>query len=181
MIGKGNYGRVFLSPYSYKVCIKYLIDKVQMDSHIDAVVKEHTYLENLHGFEVEGVRAPNVYFKGLKAPPYYLGMERIYGKSLEVIKNDPKDSQDFIEIIKSQKRRDVIFKICSFIKQMHLQKRIIHGDIHLGNIMLDKRGNWYVIDFGLSSRIEFDDNSAELREKDIQKVIETINEVYDNI
>ncbi len=181
IIGKGNYGRVHVSPHSHKVCIKYLIDKIQMESHQKAIVNEAGFLNSLHGFVVEGVRVPDVYSIGLNNPPYYLGMERIYGKSLEAIKTSPEDSQDFVELIKSQDKEQVISKITQFIKQMHIVKRIIHGDIHAGNIMIDKKGNWYVIDFGLSMNIDFDDDSTDLKEKDILNVRETIEGVYNSI
>ena len=181
VLGEGNFGCVYQSPHSEKVCIKFLTDQVQTEFHEKVIEKEAQYLKSMYQFVVDGVRTPYAYFKGTKKYPYYIGMEKINGKSLFAIMEDKDNNQELVDVIKRQKKEDVILRIKNFLEQMYIVKKIVHKDVHPGNIMIDTEGNWYVIDFGLSREREFGDESQELHADDIKHLKETIEELYAKI
>lgn len=43
-----------------------------------------------------------------------------------------------------------LIDVTDCLKELHLKYKISHGDIHPGNILIDSKGQFYLIDFGLS-------------------------------
>ncbi len=106
------------------------------------------------------------------------GMEKIDGNSLNIIMEKP-DTIDFLDVIKNQNMLEVIGKMKKFIIQMHKEKKIVHRDLTPRNIMVDRKGNWYVIDFGKGKRIEIGDDSTEGSERtDVSTVENSIRQLY---
>jgi tRNA A-37 threonylcarbamoyl transferase component Bud32 len=52
----------------------------------------------------------------------------------------------------------------NFITKMHTEKKLVHRDLTARNIMIDRDGNWYVIDFGRARPIEIGDDSTDMSE-----------------
>jgi serine/threonine protein kinase/RecA/RadA recombinase len=52
--------------------------------------------------------------------------------------------------LKSQSAISSIIELADCLQELHLKFHINHGDIHPGNILIDKNGQFYLIDFGLA-------------------------------
>jgi tRNA A-37 threonylcarbamoyl transferase component Bud32 len=89
------------------------------------------------------------------------------------------ESIDFLDVITSQKQEDVIRRMKNFIKEMHAQKKMVHRDLSPRNIMVDRGGNWYVIDYGRARRIEIGDDTTDVSESsDIAGAENAIRQLY---
>ena len=168
-------------PYAPHVCVKYLVDPEKAREHGNNFREEKDYLEDLHGFEVDGIRVPDVYFYHMSEFGTCFGMENIDGKSLDRIMENP-EAVDFLDVIRSQKQEDVIARMRNFVLQMHSKKKIVHRDFSPRNVMVDREGNWYVIDFGRAKRIEIGDSSTDVSENtDLASAENAIRQLYAKI
>ncbi|MBK7566242.1 MAG: AAA family ATPase [Bacteroidetes bacterium] len=52
--------------------------------------------------------------------------------------------------LKSQSAISSLIELADCLQELHLKFKINHGDIHPGNILIDKNGQFYLIDFGLA-------------------------------
>ena len=180
-VGNGSVAEVYEMPYAPQVCVKYLIDVEMAREHGNNFQEEVAYLEDMKGFSVEGIRVPYVYFYHMSDFGTCFGMEKIEGKSLNIIMENP-EKIEFLDVIKKQDMSEVIDRMNKFIKKMHEEKRIVHRDLTARNIMVDKNGNWYVIDFGKAKRIEIGDDSTEGSERtDASTAENSIRELYAKI
>lgn len=199
-LGEGNYAKVFGVPEASVVCIKFLKDEVQGEKHLKIITREIDILETLRDVVVAGIRVPYVYAKGLTHQPYYFVMETIQGHSLKDIFGDPQnllpkkiapqEQLDFAKRIVSQNKEDVIANFTQYLEELHERKKIIHGDIHAGNIMIDKNGNWFLIDFGLGLVMDIGVDlppeempykartTEEAKESELRSMRTTIEEVF---
>ena len=50
---------------------------------------------------------------------------------------------------------EIGIKLIRELRRLHLTAKVVHGDIHLGNILYDSRRNLHIIDFGRSRSNEF--------------------------
>lgn len=151
-VGNGTVAEVYHMPYAPHVCVKYLVDPEKAREHGNNFREEKDYLEDLHGFEVDGIRVPDVYFYHMSEFGTCFGMENIDGKSLDRIMENP-EAVDFLDVIRSQKQEDVIARIRNFVLQMHSKKKIVHRDFSPRNVMVDREGNWYVIDLAVPKEL----------------------------
>lgn len=180
-VGNGSVAEVYHMPYAPHVCVKYLVSPAAAREHGNNFREEVGYLDDLHGFQIEGVRVPNAYFYHMSDFGTCFGMENIDGLSLDRV-IDKLDTVDFLEVIKSQKKEDVIFKIRAFISAMHAEKKIVHRDLSPRNIMVDREGRWYIIDFGRAKRIEIGDQSTDMSETtDLASAENAIRQLYEKI
>lgn len=69
-------------------------------------------------------------------------------------------------------------RFTNYLTRMHKEKKIVHRDVDDGNIMIDKDGNWYLIDFGRVKRIEIGEDASVLEEEDFKEMRFTIREIY---
>ena len=69
-----------------------------------------------------------------------------------------------VHMLPFAKGMELGIKLIEEIRRLHLTARIVHGDIHPGNMLLDNRGNIKIIDYG---RARF--NQRELTNKPVQK------------
>jgi tRNA A-37 threonylcarbamoyl transferase component Bud32 len=180
-VGNGSVAEVYHMPYAPHVCVKYLVSPEKAREHGNNFREETDYLEDLHRFTVEGIRVPDVYFYHMSDFGTCYGMENIDGLSLDRIMEKP-DQIDFLEVIKNQNVEDVVNRFREFISAIHLEKKLVHRDLSPRNIMVDREGNWYVIDFGRAKRIEIGDDSTDLSEKsDMAGVENAIRQLYAKI
>lgn len=176
-LGKGSVARVYRTPYSEDVGVKILVNEEQRKKHGNTFSEEGKYMEEMEDFEVDGIRTPHVYYFD-KNEGVYIGMEIIDGKSLRDIKANKEASHDLVQLILSQDKNDVIRRLQHFIKAMHAQKGILHRDLDDGNIMIDKHGHWYIIDFGRAKKIDVGEDATHLEDVDIQWMREAILDIY---
>lgn len=147
VLGQGQVGKVVQVPGVNAVCIKFLKDDVQGEKHLKLINNEISILESLRDMVVAGIKVPYLYAYGLDHPPYYFVMETVQGYSLKDIVEKPHEVPDFVERLLAQDEDEVIANLTKYVEELH-SRRIVHGDLHAGNIMMDKNGNWFVIDFG---------------------------------
>jgi RIO-like serine/threonine protein kinase len=60
---------------------------------------------------------------------------------------------------------EIIRRMKVFLTRLQEEKKIVHRDLATRNIMVDKNGDWYVIDFGKAKKIEIGDESTVMSEK----------------
>jgi tRNA A-37 threonylcarbamoyl transferase component Bud32 len=58
--------------------------------------------------------------------------------------------EDAISEIKTQNFIGGLMEMADCLMELHINHRINHGDLHPGNILVDKNGQFYIIDFGLT-------------------------------
>lgn len=180
-VGNGSVGHVYEMPYAPHVCVKYLVDPAIAREHGNNFREEMGYLDDLHRFEVKGVRVPDVYFYHMSDFGTCFGMEKIDGLSLDRIIANP-EAVDFLDVIRAQRKEDVIASVRAFMEKLHSEKKIVHRDMSPRNIMVDKQGRWYVIDFGRAKRIEIGDSTTDLSEHtDIASAENAIRQLYASI
>jgi tRNA A-37 threonylcarbamoyl transferase component Bud32 len=180
-VGNGSVAEVYHMPYAPHVCVKYLVHPEKAREHGNNFREEKDYLEDLHRFTVDGIRVPDVYFYHMSDFGTCFGMENIDGLSLDRIIENP-EGIDFLDVIASQKQEDVIQRMRNFITRMHKEKKIVHRDLSPRNIMVDKEGNWYVIDYGRARRIEIGDDTTDVSETtDIASAENAIRQLYAKI
>lgn len=101
-------------------------------------------------------------------------MQRIYGMSLQEIVEqrrfpnniNPKSRKDFVKLRESFKN------VREFIRTMNETLGIYHNDLYLRNIMLDRHGKWWIIDFGEATKEYFQQS---IRNTDSQTIKTTWN------
>jgi serine/threonine protein kinase len=58
--------------------------------------------------------------------------------------------EDKVSELKNQSAISSIIELADCLQELHLNFQINHGDIHPANILIDKNGQFYLIDFGLA-------------------------------
>lgn len=164
-LGNGSVAHVYEMPYSSHVCVKYLVHPEMMREHGNNFSDECSFLSEMHRFEVEGIRVPDVFFEHMSDFGSCFGMEKIDGHSLNIIMEGRSGTEEIADIIRTQDVKDVVARMRGFVDRMHKEKKIVHRDFSPRNIMVDRSGNWYVIDFGRARRIEIGDSSTDFAEE----------------
>ena len=145
-LGSGRTAKVYSVPTASTTCIKFIVN----DSPVDIpVYSEVDILNTLNDFSVEGIRTPTVYFKqiGYGKQQFY-GMERVQGTDLSQILANPRKNAELVNIARKMDRDDVIRRLVAYVTEMFKVHRITHGDLKQVNVMLDKNGDLFIIDFG---------------------------------
>ncbi len=162
-VGNGSVAEVYYIPEAPHVCVKYLKNPAMAREHGNNFREESQYLNDMKGFVIDGIRVPHLLFYHMSDFGTCFGMERIDGKSINLITENP-EIIDYLDVIKNQDMNDVLRRMRNFITTMHKEKRLVHRDLTARNIMVDREGNWYVIDFGRARPIEIGDDSTDLSE-----------------
>ena len=95
----------------------------------------------MHDAKLAGVPTPTIYFIDLTATTII--MEYIDGKRVKDVLNE----------LPLHERRKLCETLGNFVGRLH-RKRIIHGDLTTSNIIIDKNGKIFFIDFGLAEYSE---------------------------
>ncbi|CAG8475507.1 5896_t:CDS:2 [Ambispora gerdemannii] len=78
------------------------------------------------------------------------------GTLLQYIK---KASSEYESGLDEDQAREIFLQIAESVRYLHNDMRLIHKDIKLDNILLDKEGTWKLCDFGLTEYQSGDDDS----------------------
>lgn len=153
-IGKGNAGHVFRAPHTKGYCIKYLYNPSMQRTHIE---DEFILLSavNAMSSDLDTLKVPQAHgvAKNIERTKNFFTMECIEGLTLEEIVTSPSQRKqklsDFsidtlIALLSDKEKRAKLLKDLGKI----LNAGIIHGDIHPRNIMINEKGEFYLIDFG---------------------------------
>jgi len=155
-IGEGMTAEVYFLDSNEKICLKILKPTKDVPYHVP-LEREMNFLSDLQGIDKE-VRVPRPYLtadyseneseEGLR----FLIMERLDAVSVRDVLDGKEALPSGFNIVNFRN------KISSFLEKMH-EKNIYHRDFHAGNIMIDRKtGNFYVIDFGASTKDFGNDN-----------------------
>jgi serine/threonine protein kinase len=80
--------------------------------------------------------------------------------------------------LKTQGAISGLLDIADCLKELHLKFKINHGDIHPANILIDKNGQFYLVDFGLA---DITKTLSQTKELEIQKLWEEKDVYHKNI
>jgi predicted Ser/Thr protein kinase len=160
-LGSGNVARVYKLDNQPGLCVKKIYNDTAYATE-NSVSQEHDFMDDLSGFEVEGVRTPFV-------------KETISGGGLTVIVMEELNAVNF-ELAATGKApipqdfdlEDFFQKLHTYITKMHDEKGIAHKDLAPRNVMIcNKTGKPFVIDFGRSEYLANAKNADISREKDL--------------
>ncbi|BBM87476.1 serine/threonine protein kinase [Candidatus Uabimicrobium amorphum] len=143
-LGEGNMGEVFLvrdDNLQRDVALKLISSGTKSNKNIERFRREARAVAQLDHPNIVGI-----YDIGDEGGNVFFTMQYIEGQSLEeyLAKN---------KRMSLRKAVDIMIKLSRALHFAH-QKKIIHRDIKPANVMLDKKGEPYIMDFGLARDIE---------------------------
>ncbi|WP_372364477.1 protein kinase [Candidatus Uabimicrobium sp. HlEnr_7] len=148
-LGEGNMGEVFLvhdDNLQRDIALKLISSNVKNSKNIERFRREARAVAQLNHPNIVGILE-----QGEVDDNIYFTMQYVEGQSLE----------EYLEKNKRMSLRksiEIIVKVSKALHSAH-QKKIIHRDIKPGNIMLDKKGEPFIMDFGLARDID-DENKV---------------------
>jgi serine/threonine protein kinase len=168
-LGRGGAGVVYkawdtlLQQY---VALKFIRDQGSLESETTSGSAQIEEFQREARMSVK-LRHPNIvriYELGCMSNRYYLSMEYIEGGSLlEVIHGGkerntktcyPQEPEKFIKILQ---------KVAEGVSYAHtLTPPVVHRDLKPHNVLVDKSGNPYVVDFGLAKEVELSEDGNTL-------------------
>ena len=162
-LGEGNVAEVYRVNYDPRICIKSVVNEDAYRNG-NTIYQEGSFLEQLNGLEVDGVRTPKFYFYHDTLRLRSLGMETIEGTTLSMIVTGQVDVPQIRDISVD----DFYRSLTSYVEAMH-DLHIFHGDLFDRNIMfVPETGEARVIDFGKSKQEYFDQDIRGYDEGDFE-------------
>src|SRR3989344_2981206 len=162
------------------ICVKFIINQERYNEN-NHIRVEFSFLNALRNLQYGHVRVPKPYF--LRIHPrdgHSFGMERINGASLSQILEKPQQYGDLVALSKQLDRKRVMGELTGFVTRMH-EQGITHNDIYLRNMMLDRDGNLFLIDFGKAKRDENENVRAMHQEMDLASLISEVRSFFQSI
>lgn len=166
-LGNGYTAEVYELPVAPHLCVKYIHNQKAYNEN-NHIRVEYDYLCGLHNLRVDNVRAPLPAFIDIHLNEgHRYGMERVNGKSLSQILEHPTDNLDMVHIAKQLDRDKIVDSVLNFLKKMHQERGITHNDLYMRNIMLDREGNIFIIDFGKANSVEIGNDRDDEKKRDL--------------
>jgi tRNA A-37 threonylcarbamoyl transferase component Bud32 len=159
-IDSGGAAKIYTEPETGS-CIKIMKNRHKAKSVIPfnlgaSPKEEFSFLEELHGFEVSGVRSPIAEACIETGDAAIIIMERLNAVNLQHVLNGVAEMPEGFDF------DDFYQSLEAYIDKMHTEKSITHGDLYPRNIMIDmETGKPYVIDFGRSKKIKTTSNKID--------------------
>lgn len=179
-LGNGGTAEVYALPNHDGICVKYITnqERYNEDNHLRV---EFRYLDALSGLSVGRARLPRPYF--LRIHPtegHSYGMERVHGKSLSRLASHPQEAPDVIAAAKSLDRNAALAELVELVKLLHVHG-VTHRDLKMRNIMLDTKGNFFIIDFGKAKREEAGEDHELYRKMDLSNLVGEFKQFYEKL
>ncbi len=158
-VGRGNSGIVYAQEGNENLCIKYIHTQPKDGN---TIFQEFELLDYIKGINFKMIRVPGESFltpNAINPEKSLLVMKRVQGLSVANIGTHPDKyfnliNGDYEKLEGIIKKLEENFKIyLDDISILH-KNNIIHADLHSGNVLLDKDGEIYLIDFGKSINIQ---------------------------
>jgi tRNA A-37 threonylcarbamoyl transferase component Bud32 len=165
-LGNGYTAEVYELPIAPHLCVKYIHDQQAYNENNHMRV-EYDFLCRLYDLSEKNIRTPIPAF--LRIHPskgHAYGMEKVNGKSLSQILEKPDENEGLINIVHEMDKNEVLTAMKAYIEKMHDMK-ITHNDLFMRNIMLDRDGNFFVIDFGKAKHEDLGEDREEERKRDL--------------
>jgi len=180
-LGNGRVAEVYELPLAPHLCVKYVKDN-DAYSEGNHLRTEFAFLEDLREFSKASVRSPLPYFIRIHpSEGHSYGMEKIHGKSLSQILERPAENSALIELFKMADRAQIKVQLLEYIKALHENFKITHGDLFLRNIMMDNEGNLYVIDFGKAKIEQVGEDHEARRNTDVATITSEIGLFFESL
>lgn len=180
-LGNGKVAEVYELPLAPHLCVKYVKDN-DAYSEGNHLRTEFAFLEDLREFSAAKVRTPLPYFIRIHpSEGHSYGMEKIHGKSLSQILERPAENSALIELSKNSDRTQVKAQLLEYIKALHENFKITHGDLFLRNIMMDNQGNLYIIDFGKAKVEQIGEDHESRRSVDVATITSEISKFFEKL
>ena len=145
-LGKGKTATVHFGKNHPEFCFKAISNQEAYKEGVN-VRREAGFLDELADLAVGKIRTPKPYYFLMNDKQHLLVMETLNALTLqEFMDRKIKTPRDF-------SWQEFFGEVERFVIEMN-KRGIFHGDLHLGNIMVDKSfgGEGYVIDFGCARR-----------------------------
>lgn len=180
-LGNGRTAEVYTLPVAPHLCVKYITNQQAYNENNHMRV-EYSFLDRLHAFDAAGVRTPRPYFIRIHpSEGHSYGMERIMGENLSRILEKPSENRELIYMLRRMNRKEVEKKLVSYIQLLHQSFKITHNDIAKRNIMVDQKGNLYIIDFGKAKQEEIGEDHNQYRNSDIARTVSEIRHFFQSL
>lgn len=164
--GNGGTAEVYEVLGHPSICFKFITEQDAYNEG-NSIRREFSLLEAVSDLRIGKVRVPKPFF--LRIHPrdgHAYGMEKINGKSLSQILENPRQCPELVAVAQQLDRNEVLDEVVQFITVMHTERRITHNDLFKRNLMLDDKGNVFVIDFGKATLHEVDNLKYEMQQQD---------------
>lgn len=180
-LGNGRTAEVYSLPIAPHLCVKYIYDQEAYNENNHMRV-EYAFLDQLHAHTTERVRTPHPYFIRIHpSEGHSYGMERIDGENLSRILERPHENVELIQLLKNLDR-DIIEKdLLEYIKTLHENFHVTHNDLFQRNIMVDKNGQFYIIDFGKAKQQEIGEDHEQYRKSDLALITSEVRKFFQEI
>ncbi len=161
-LGRGGAGVVYLAwdtTLAQYVALKFIRDQEVEDGSSSTGSSQAVADFQKEARMSAKLRHPNIiriYELGCMSNRYYLSMDYIEGGSLFEVIHDGKERNTDSVFHKDPKKYLAMFRlICEAVDSAHKHDPpVIHRDIKPHNVLVDKRGVPYVVDFGLAKEVE---------------------------
>jgi RIO-like serine/threonine protein kinase len=84
-------------------------------------------------------------------------------------------------MMRSVDREAVKSSLIEYMKSLHQEYKITHGDLFMRNIMVDYDGNFYVIDFGKAATEQVGEDHEARRGRDIATLTSEIGKFFEEL
>ena len=148
------------------ICVKFITNQSRYNEN-NHMRLEFALLDKVRNIKVGRVRAPSGYF--LRIHPrdgHSFGMEKVQGKTLSQITEKPGEYAELVAVAKGLDVDSVVADLRAFVERMHKEGGITHNDLFDRNLMLDRDGTVFVIDFGKAAQYE---SNAPMRDIEEQR------------
>jgi serine/threonine protein kinase len=187
-LGKGNAAFVCSVPEIPEVCIKFLHTPGRQ---LFSIEKEFGVLSDASSLPLKTLKIPEAHAvaKNVNGAKAFFTMKTVDGYTLLELVEHPSKRESLLnkmgisetELLEKLLNQTLHREIVEDLTTIH-RSGIIHGDIHPRNIMLDSKGDLYLIDFGNAvipvtlnqTSDELNENIENIKENDISGFINSM-------
>lgn len=180
-LGNGATAEVYGLNSNETICVKFITNQERYNEN-NYLRVEHDYLDKVYKATREGVvKTPQpIFLRMHPSEGHSYGMEKIKGASLSQILETPEKYAELIEVAHGVDRHDFETGLQTFIERMH-KAGVTHGDMFKRNLMIDRDGRLYVIDFGKAKTIDFENGEDERRQSDLRTAQHSLKDFFSKL
>lgn len=182
-LGNGYTAEVYELPVAPHVCVKYIAnqDAYNENNHLRVEYDILRKSNDLKVGENGRVRTPKADFIRIHPTEgHQLGQEKVHGKSLSQIMEDPGNPEcaKIIQLARTIYREPLVDDATEFINRLYSEYGLTHNDLFARNLMLDDRGRLFVIDFGKAKEKELGNDWDREHARDVVCIKESLKKFF---